>query len=236
MTDTTIMVKNATKKRLERLKKGEFKRKYKTKSINDVITKLLDIHDEYIILKDRMKGIVETGEIAQETLRSDFPKSKEEWMKNIKEQSEIEEQDVCPDCARFSGCNSEWIRDGEEVKLHRCFIARNKCVFRTTSEKGKVDCAKDYARSGRIHKVTHEFCDNCWNRKKAMMKKMGRTQEVSERPISIECSMEGMFKIEKPSDLLKLPCIDKPSLKCTNTKCNEYVLSLMKKMERYKDG
>lgn len=236
MTKTTCRIENATKKRLERLKKGEFKRKYKTKSINDVITKLLDIHDEYVILKDRMKGIVETGEIAQETLRSDFPKTKEEWKKNIKEQTETEEQDVCPDCARFSTCTRDWLRDPAEVKVHGCFVPRNRCVFRTSSQDGKVDCAKDYARTGRIHKVTLEFCDNCWNRKKAMMKKMGKSQDVSQRPINILCSIEGTFKIEKASDLLKLPCINNPSLNCKNTKCNEYVLKLMKQMERQKDG
>lgn len=236
MTDTTIMVKNATKKRLERLKKGEFKRKYKTKSINDVITELLDIYDEYVILKDRMKGIVETGEIAEETLRSDLPKTKEEWMKNIKEQSETEEEDVCPDCARFSTCTRECLRNPEEVKSNGCFAARNQCVFRTIGNDEKVDCAKDYARTGRIHKVTKEFCDNCWNRKKAMMKKMGKSQDLSETTINIPCSIEGTFKIEKSSDLLKLPCIDNPSLNCKNTKCNEHVLSLMKQMERQKNA
>ena len=235
MNDTTIMVKNATKKRLERLKKGEFKRKYKTKSINDVIKKLLDIHDEYVILKERMKGIVETGEIAEETLRSDFPKSKEEWKKKIKEQSETEEEDVCPDCVRFSSCTRDWIRDGEQVKIHGCFVPRNQCVFRTLSNDKKVDCAKDYARTGRIHKVTLEFCENCWKRKQAMMNKMRKSQDISQRPISIPCSIEGTFKIEKPSDLLKLPCIDNPSLKCKNTKCNEEVLRLMKQMERPKN-
>jgi len=231
----TVKVTLGIQKRLERLKKGEFKRKYKTKSINDVIEKLLDAYDEYVILKEQQKGIVETGKIAKASI-----------------EGEIEEElpDVCPDCIECISCNSNAHGYPEEVKARGCFKPRNQCIFRTEAKKeGMIDCAKDFARTGKIHDVSKDFCDKCWERKKVFLSKMKKPisqqqepkteavpkqeEEQVELPKTIECD-NSIFRIEEPKHLLNLPCFVNPMFPCPNPECQKLLQKYMKYLGRSK--
>jgi len=206
----TVKLDKATKKRLERLKKGEFKRRYKTRSINDVIKKLLEIWDEYQILK---------AEKQEKTEEIKVP-SKEKLLKELRETKlEYEtlpmEKSICYDCAKFSSCNYDWIHDIEEIKEHGCFVPRNQCVFRSEREDGKIDCAKDFAKTGKIHVVSKEFCDKCWERKKAIRERIQR-----KRQDEYYCILKSRYY--KVSELNQLECIIKnPSWHCPNVACFE---------------
>ena len=122
------------------------KKKYKVKSIDAAISVLFEKEKELTSLKRPQRKKIQNVPIV------------------IEKQTEIQ-QDVCPYCLKFVKCINKWIRHPEEVKAHRCFVARNQCVFRTEGNDGKVDCAKDYARTGKIQKLTKEACDDCWNGK-----------------------------------------------------------------------
>lgn len=228
MTKKSLKVTLGTKKRLERLKKGEFKRKFKVRSLNDVIDKLLDIYDEYVIIKNTFKGTIQTGQISEKTLK-EFPKTKEQWLNNIREESEDirEHPDICPDCARYPRCTREWIHDPEEVEANKCFIPANQCYFRSIRDDSKIDCAKDFAQKGKIHIVSVEFCRKCWERKKRHFKK----QEKEENGVIRHyCGVKDTtFIIKKETDFLQLPCLKDPMFKCKSEKCHEHVLKLIKK-------
>lgn len=217
-------------KRCERLKRGIFKRKYNVKSINDVIEKLLDVYDDYVILKEQSKGIVETGEVAEKTLEGEV----------IEEE---EEPSPCPDCAKYSSCTSPNLGDNaREIRAHFCFSPRNACVYRTENKEGMIDCAKDFARTGKIHNVSKDFCDKCWERKKAVLQKMKKVEapprteapspvqvqappkieEKLELPKTITCN-NSIYRIEEPKHLLNLPCFVNPMFPCPNSECQKLI-------------
>lgn len=228
----TIKVSLGNQKRLDRLKKGDFKRKFKTKSINDVITQLLDIYDEYVIIKTQFGGIIETGKIAEQSLKDKIQK---------KPSKEIQPIDICPDCADFSNCKKPFIRNFERVKNEGCFNIRNECVYRTRNGL-TIDCAKDFSKTGRIHHVSIEFCNNCWQRKKAHYQKetVGKSSvsksikveaTIGKKDISIvHCPLKGRIFINKPSDLENLPCLKNLNFNCEFRKnCEKHLETLMKK-------
>ncbi|MDH5635287.1 MAG: hypothetical protein OEY47_01290 [Candidatus Bathyarchaeota archaeon] len=230
--DRTLKVTLGIQKRIERLKRGEFKRKFKTKSVNDVIVKLLDIYDEWVILKEAQQGIVETGRIAEKSMK-DEPKTREEWLSQRR--AEMEEEtlpDICPDCERFARCTRSSIRHPDEVKEEGCFIPRVRCVFRSVRPDNMIDCAKDFSKSGRIHKVTSPFCDKCWQRKTFIQKKIAKDQEEYPR---IQCSLlDTTIKIENEKDFLKLPCVLNSMKKCPNEDCEKNVQKIMEEWKRRK--
>lgn len=228
----TIKVTLGNLKRLDKLKKGDFKRRYKVKSHNDVIEKLLDAYDEYVILKEQQKGIVETGKIAEKTVETTM--------------QEEESPDVCYDCSKIARCVNPWMHNGlNEIKAQHCFEPRNHCVYRTQNKDQNIDCAKDFAKNGKIHQVTKDFCDKCWERKEAFLnrlKKLDAPKETSapesslikpkenivELPKTIECD-GSIYRIEKPKHLLNLPCFQNPMFQCQNPECNKLLQQYMKK-------
>jgi len=221
----TVKLDKATKKRLERLKKGEFKRRYKVRSINDVIKKLLEIWDEYQIIK------AETSEKSEKS---------EKYEETVLLKEEI--QDICYNCANYSFCACDWKHKPEEVKEHGCFKPRNQCVFRSERPDGKIDCAKDFAKSGKIHIVTKEFCDKCWERKqkaRELYEKRKRELEMKLMKKNIHETAERIRKREEQGifcvlknryfkDLMQLPCIENPMFSCPNEECHKKILEKMK--------
>jgi len=64
----------------------------------------------------------------------------------------------------------------------------NKCVYRTYDpSKNIVLCAKDWSKKSKIHKVSVEFCNNCWKRRQAIMSKKGKiVEEVEDEPLEVK--------------------------------------------------
>lgn len=188
--DKSIKVTLGIQKRLERLKKGEFKRKFKVKSLNDVIEKLLDIYDEYVVVKSQFKGIIQTGEIAEKSLTSEVS-------------AKIEDVDICPDCKDFPSCKKSWIRNPKEVKLKGCFVPSNQCYYRSTRTDGNIDCAKDFNQKSKIYVVTKEFCEQCWNRKTSSRGEPQQVKKHEEKQVSPDRSFLGTIQESQRKDALE---------------------------------
>lgn len=104
-----VKIEDGVKKQLERLKNGEFKRKYRTKSISDVIGRLLEIKNKYDVLREEQKGIVETGKIEEPPIRE-----------------EGEEDDYFPCnllCRKSRSCNSTSRNIKSEIVETGCYVS-----------------------------------------------------------------------------------------------------------------
>jgi len=130
-------------------------------------------------------------------------------------------------------------------------IPENKCIYRSFNEKeGLVYCAKDFLEKGKMHKVTPQFCQTCWElqlkkRKEKeekqkeietklikrnihyyqeRIRKRLKEEEEKEKETPFYCALKNQgFK-----DISKLPCIENPMLKCPNEKCHKKVLEMIK--------
>lgn len=130
-------------------------------------------------------------------------------------------------------------------------IPENKCIYRCFNEKeGLVYCAKDFLEKGKMHKVTPQFCQTCWELQ--LKKKREKEEKQKEREISLikrnihyyqerirkrlkeeeEKQKEAPFycalKNQGFKDISKLPCLENPMFKCPNEKCHKKVLEMIK--------
>ena len=59
----------------------------------------------------------------------------------------------------------EWLDNIDNIKQLPQNENKNKCIYRSLNPKGYVECAKDFAKKGKIYKVSVEFCNKCWLRR-----------------------------------------------------------------------
>jgi len=127
----------------------EKKRKFKLKSVDDVISLLLNAE------KVRKKKGKERRKLS----------GKEE----TKERLIV---DFCRFCQNnIEGkCSYEWKGNPLEVKRHKCFVLMNQCIFKAEKE-GKVLCAKDFMEKGKIYEISKEECQKCWKKEIELIEK-----------------------------------------------------------------
>jgi hypothetical protein len=229
---STIVVSEGTNTRLDRLKK-----KWKMRNKDLVIKRLIDDQEQFAILKEQTKGLIEVGEIAE---------------KSLENADKREEHDFCQDCITLWKCVDHKSKM-PSYEPPSCFSPKPSCVFKSVrTEDQKIDCAKDFSRMGKIHIVSAEFCSKCWDRKLADFK--GKqpephqekqpephqekpsmpTSPVTQAPSTdiktIECDYHGFssYRITSTKELAYLPCLRNVGLACPNKECGKKVETLMK--------
>jgi len=124
---------------------NKLKKKLKFKSINQVISVLLNVE----IVRKKQKKI---------KLENDVIKK--------------EEIDLCLFCKNNSECSELWKHKPSEVKKHGCFVFYENCIYKSPEQNGIIYCAKDFIETGKLHVYPIQECEKCWKAQIELIKKI----------------------------------------------------------------
>lgn len=184
MTDM-VRIEKGIKKQLERLKKGEFKRKYKTKSISNVIAKLLDIKNKYEILKEQQKAIVKTGTTAEPQTLEQNPN---EEQTESQEEPQIAEDIPFPCyklCRKFRSCTLNAQGELGEILAIHCYESKYPYQYRTLKNYIRT-CPFAYFPNNTPHNAEYPY-PQCQARQKDVPFELPKDRLIRNPQLCWEC-------------------------------------------------